>query len=74
MQPGGLIWKDPTVQMWLHFEYPRGRYWFSSARYQAKSVWLTLQGPGRIAVQSVFERPEMQGSVYQTSGATTQRW
>ena len=46
---GALIWKDPSVQMFLHFEYPRGRYWFSSARWQAKSIWLTLQGPGRIA-------------------------
>jgi len=60
--------------MFLHFEYPHGRYWFSSARYQAKSTWLTLQGPGRIAVGSVFERPEGSGSVRRTSGATTQQW
>ena len=74
VQPGGLIWKDPTVAMFLHFEYPRGQYWFSSARYQAKSIWLTLQGPGRVAVQSVFERPEMAGAVQNSSGATTQYW
>ena len=58
----------------LHFEYPRRQYWFSSPRWQAKSIWLTLQGPGRIAVQSVFERPETAGAVQQTSGATTQYW
>ena len=74
VQPGGLIWKDPSVRMFLHFEYPHGQYWFSSSRYQAKSVWLTLQGPGRIAVQSVFERPEAAGSVQNSSGATTQYW
>lgn len=74
VQPGGLIWKDQTVAMFLHFEFPRGAYWFSSARWQAKSVWLTLQGPGRVAVQSVFERPEMVGAVTQNSGATTQYW
>jgi uncharacterized protein (AIM24 family) len=74
VQPGGLIWKDPSVSMFLHFEYPHGAYWFSSARYQAKSIWLTLQGPGRVAVQSVFERPEMVGSVTRSSGATTQYW
>lgn len=74
VQPSGLIWKDPSVQMYLHFEYPRGQYWFSSARWQAKSVWLTLQGPGRVAVQSVFERPEMVGAVTNSSGATTQYW
>jgi uncharacterized protein (AIM24 family) len=74
VQPGGLIWKDPTVGMFLHFEYPRGQYWASSARWQAKSIWLTLQGPGRVAVQSVFERPEMVGAVQRSSGATTQYW
>ena len=74
VQPGGLIWKDTSVRMFLHFEYPHGQYWFSSARYQAKSTWLTLEGPGRIAVGSVFERPEGSGSVRRTSGATSQQW
>jgi uncharacterized protein (AIM24 family) len=74
VQPGGLIWKDRSVRMFLHFEYPHGQYWFSSARWQAKSIWLTLQGPGRVAVQSVFEPPEMAGAVRNSSGATTQYW
>jgi uncharacterized protein (AIM24 family) len=74
VQPGGLIWKDRSVRMYLHFEYPRGSYWFSSARWQAKSIWLVLQGPGRIAVQSVYEPPEMGGSIVNSSGATTQYW
>ncbi len=74
VQPGGLLWKDPSVSMSLHYEYPRGQYWFSSARRQAKSVWLTLQGPGRIAIQSVFERPETVGGVYQSSPSTRQHW
>lgn len=74
VQPSGLIWKDPSVQMYLHFEYPRGQYWFRSARWQAKSVWLTLQGPGRIAVQSVFERAEMVGPIVSSSPATRQVW
>jgi len=55
-------------------EYPRGSYWFSSARWQAKAIWLVLQGPGRVAVQSVFERPETVGSVVNSSGSTTQYW
>jgi uncharacterized protein (AIM24 family) len=74
VQPGGLVWKDQTVRMFLHFEYPRGAYWFSSPRWQAKTTWLTLEGPGRVAVQSVYERPEMAGQVRRTSGATTQYW
>ncbi len=60
--------------MHLHFEYPRGQYWFSSARWQAKSTWLALTGPGRVAISSVFERPEGSGSVTRTSGSTTQYW
>jgi uncharacterized protein (AIM24 family) len=74
IQPSGLIWKDPTVRMTLHFEYPHGQYWFSSARWQAKSTWLTLHGPGRVAIQSVFERPEMVGRIIRHSSATTQVW
>jgi len=74
IQPSGLIWKDPSVRMTLHFEYPHGAYWFSSARMQAKSAWLSLHGPGRVAIQSVFERPEMTGQVVRCSSATTQVW
>jgi uncharacterized protein (AIM24 family) len=74
IQPSGLIWKDPTVRMTLHFEYPHGAYWFSSARWQAKSVWLALHGPGRVAIQSVFERPEMVGQVMTCCSSTTQVW
>jgi uncharacterized protein (AIM24 family) len=74
VQPDALIWKDPTVRMHLHFEYPRGQYWFSSARWQAKSMWLRLTGPGRIAIQSVFEPPEMTGGVVNSSPSTTHYW
>jgi uncharacterized protein (AIM24 family) len=74
VQPNGLIYKDTTVRMHLHFEYPRGQYWFSSARWQAKSMWLRLQGPGRVAIQSVFEPPEMVGAVVNSSPATTHYW
>jgi uncharacterized protein (AIM24 family) len=74
VQPNALIWKDPTVRMNLHVEYPRGQYWFSSARWQAKSMWLRLTGPGRIAIQSVFEPPEMVGSIVNSSPSTTHYW
>ena len=74
VQPGGLIWKDRTVGMFLHVEYPRGAYWFSSAKWQAKTVWLLLRGPGRVAVQSVFERPEGTGTVRRDSGSSTRHW
>jgi uncharacterized protein (AIM24 family) len=74
VQPSALVYKDPSVEMYLHFEYPHGQYWFSSARWEAKTAWLALRGPGRIAVQSVFERPEPVGPVWDSSGASEQRW
>lgn len=74
VQPSGLIWKDPTVRMSLHFEYPKGRYWFSSPRWQAKTIWLTLHGPGRVAIASVFERPEAEGKIKRSSASTTHFW
>lgn len=74
IQPSALVWKDRSVAMSLHFEYPHGQYWYSSAKWRAKTTWLVLHGPGRIAVQSVFERPEMAGAVRNSSGATIQHW
>jgi uncharacterized protein (AIM24 family) len=74
IQPSALIWKDPTVRMNLHFEYPGGSYWFASARWQAKTAWLALHGPGRVAMSSVFERPEVVPPVFRDSGATYHTW
>ena len=59
MQPTSLLYKDRTVAMSLHLEYPNtggGMYWGSS--YQLRQVWLRLRGPGRVAMQSVFTPPE----------------
>ena len=75
VQPSALFYKDPTVTMNLHFEYPGGNYWFSSATAQCKTAWLALHGPGRVAVQSVFERPEMVGFVTDSSwGSSQHHW
>jgi uncharacterized protein (AIM24 family) len=74
VQPSSLVYKDPSVRPYLHFEYPGGSYWFSSATMECKTAWLTLTGPGRVAVQSVFERPEMVGYVTASSGASAHHW
>jgi uncharacterized protein (AIM24 family) len=74
IQPSALVWKDQSVNMFLHFEYPGGQYWYSSARWQAKTTWLALQGPGRVAIKSVYERPEPTGWVTRHSGATETSW
>jgi len=49
------------VQMMLHFERPAALFnvWNSNQTY----LWLRLAGPGRIAVQSVFDRIEGESNV-----------
>jgi len=42
--------------------------------YTNRTVWLRMWGPGRIAVHSVFERPESANNISSTSPATAQRW
>lgn len=74
IKPTALVFKDPTVQMHLHFEQPSAGFsgWGSwSNRY----MWLRLIGPGRVAVQSVFER--LEGEARNMTGysyATQTRW
>jgi len=77
VKPTALVFKDPTVQMQLHLEHPNASL-FSWGAWQARSIraiWLTLTGPGRVAIQSVFERMEQEnGNIVYTSYATTQYW
>jgi uncharacterized protein (AIM24 family) len=76
IQPSALLYKDLTVSMNLHLEYPNvggGMFW--SRSYEYRQVWLRLMGPGRVAVQSIFGRPE--GSEIITGvapGTTRHRW
>ncbi len=76
IQPSSLLYKDLSVEMALHVEYPHAPGAFGWSRtFQYRQVWLRLWGPGRVAVQSVFERPE--GSEYITGsspGTTHTRW
>ncbi|HMC39304.1 MAG TPA: AIM24 family protein [Acidimicrobiales bacterium] len=75
IQPTALLYKDVGVGMALHLEYPRAANMMWGSRYQYRQVWIRLWGPGRVAVQSVFERPE--GSEYITNsspGTTRTQW
>lgn len=75
IQPSSLLYKDLSVGMALHLEYPRsaGITWGRS--YQYRQVWLRLWGPGRVAVQSVFEKAEGSMPITGSSpGTTTQHW
>ena len=73
IQPSALLYKDPTVGMQLHLEYPSGAS-YSFGGYQTRTVWLRMWGPGRVAVQSVFERPEAGNRVTNSSPATRTNW
>jgi hypothetical protein len=42
--------------------------------YNYRSIWVRLVGPGRVAVQSVFERPEAAEPITDHSYATSYRW
>lgn len=61
VKPTALVFKDPSVQMALHFERPSMGFspWGAGQNY----LWLRLGGPGRIAVQSVFDRIEGESNI-----------
>jgi uncharacterized protein (AIM24 family) len=79
VKPTALIFKDPSVQMQLHFEHPRAGFslgfGWGSGSWNNRYYWLRLWGPGRVAVQSVFDRMEGESRYLSScSSATEQRW
>ena len=74
MQPSALLYKDPGVGMMLHLEYPNAQGVSWGRSYTSRTVWLRLWGPGRVAMQSVFERPEAGRYISRNSGATQTQW
>jgi len=74
VKPTALIFKDPTVQMALHFERP-STGWSGWGSWSNRYMWLRVWGPGRIGVQSVFDRIEGEArNITGFSYATEQRW
>jgi uncharacterized protein (AIM24 family) len=76
IQPSALLYKDPSVGMQLHLEYPNQgmMQWGFNRNYSYRQVWLRMWGPGRVAVQSVFEREEASEPISNHSPATMMRW
>jgi uncharacterized protein (AIM24 family) len=74
IQPTALLYKDPSVGMQLHFEYPNTRGISWGPQYSNRTAWLRMWGPGRVAVQSVYERPESSGYIQNHSPATMTQW
>jgi uncharacterized protein (AIM24 family) len=74
VKPTALVFKSPTVQMQLHFEQPNMRF-TTWGTWGNRYLWLRLTGPGRVAIQSVFERLEGESrNMTGCSNATATRW
>ena len=74
VKPTALIFKDPTVQMHLHFEHPQVGF-LSWGSWSNRYLWLRVVGPGRVGVQSSFERLEGEArNIQSASYATEMRW
>jgi uncharacterized protein (AIM24 family) len=76
IKPSALLFKDPTVSMNLHLESPGQVYgaYRGWGVWGNRYVWLHLRGPGRVAVQSHFEKMEDRGSYISNSGPLTTKW
>ena len=80
MRPGAMLYRDLSVTAHLHIEYPNGSQGgggglfggFSS--FSNRNLWLRLIGPGRVAMQSVYEREESSQYIRSSSPATEQHW
>jgi uncharacterized protein (AIM24 family) len=54
IKPRSLLFKDASVRLQMHVETWRGGgAWLTG---QHSSLWLRLHGPGRVAIQSAFEK------------------
>jgi uncharacterized protein (AIM24 family) len=63
IKPTALLFKDPSVRMNLHFEFPGAMYgnYQPWGRWSNRYAFLQLHGPGRVAVQSHFDKMEDPG-------------
>ena len=66
VKPPALLYKDPTVAWQLHVEFPRAgmKFWRS---WGNRYLWLRLWGPGRVALQSSYDRLEDPGTDFRES-------
>jgi uncharacterized protein (AIM24 family) len=75
IQPSALLYRDVTVRVGLHLEYPRNMgFAFWHSRWSYRNVLARLFGPGRVAVQSIYARPENTDTITNHSYATTHHW
>jgi uncharacterized protein (AIM24 family) len=74
VKPTALIFKDPGVEMYLHFEHP-GTVFSGWGYWGNRYLWLRLTGPGRVGVQSRFDVIEGESlRISNHSYATRYQW
>jgi uncharacterized protein (AIM24 family) len=71
VKPPALLYKDPTVAWQLHVEFPHAgmKFWKT---WGNRYLWLRLWGPGRVALQSRYDRLEDPGTDFRDSSQFTQ--
>jgi uncharacterized protein (AIM24 family) len=79
VRPTAMVYADTSVRMSLHFEFPEGArelYMRPGVSHMLYFVWLKMHGPGRVALQSIFEQPEATGPPVniQQSGCSAKAW
>ena len=72
IKPPALLFKDPTVSIALHVEYPAAgvQFWRT---WGNRYLWLRADGPGRIGLQSSYDRLEDPGTGFRDSCTFSQR-
>lgn len=72
VKPPALLYKDPTIAWQLHVEFPHAgmKFWKS---WGNRYLWLRLWGPGRVALQSSYDRLEDPGTDFRDSCQFTQQ-
>jgi uncharacterized protein (AIM24 family) len=74
VKPTAFLFKDSTVSMRLHIERPAGT-WRSWRSWGDRYLWVRLHGPGRVAVQSAYDKLEDSGrNMVSHSVATEHQW
>jgi uncharacterized protein (AIM24 family) len=71
VKPPALLFKDPTIAWQLHVEFPAAgmKLWRS---WGNRYLWLRLWGPGRVGLQSSYDRLEDPGNDFRESCQFTQ--
>ncbi|HWE54225.1 MAG TPA: AIM24 family protein [Acidimicrobiales bacterium] len=72
VKPPAMLYKDPTVAWQMHVEFPHAgmKFWRS---WGNRYLWVRLWGPGRVALQSSYDRLDDPGTDFRESCQFTQQ-